>query len=326
MSEAVETSAVDVDRSAPTVSVRGTVVRAFVSAIALGLVFGRVSLVEVVSAARTLDPVWTATAFAVVYAAVVLSAFKWQLLLRARGYTLGLARLTRHYLVGLFFNNFLPTSVGGDVVRAWDTGRDLDDAPEGAASVIAERLVASLGLGLTAAIGLLFANVGPQAVVAVAIAIGASGLLIGLFLAPSRSEIMMRKAMGARFEGVVDWTVRAVRGVNETLRCRGAVFVVLVLSIAFQLLVALVNYCIFRALGEPVGFGECIVYSSVISAVTMVPISISGHGVREAGYAYFFGLAGVPASIAVTGSVLFFLVVALSALPGAVLFALGRGR
>ena len=56
----------------------------------------------------------------------------------------------------------------------------------------------------------------------------------------------------------------------------------------------------------------------------MVPISISGHGIREAGYAYFFGLVGVASAVAVSASVLFFAVVAIATLPGAALFAIGR--
>jgi hypothetical protein len=46
--------------------------------------------------------------------------------------------------------------------------------------------------------------------------------------------------------------------------------------------------------------------------------------IREAGYAYFFGLVGVASAVAVSASVLFFAVVAIATLPGAVLFAIGR--
>ena len=303
-----------------------TALRIAVSVAALAIVLARVPLRDVGHAFATLDPLWTLAAFGAVFAAIGISAVKWRMLLRARGYSIPLQRVLRHYFVGLFFNNFLPTSVGGDVVRAWDAGRDIDDAPEGAASVIAERLVASLALGLTAAIGLPFVTAGAQATLAVAVVIAASVGLVALFLAPARAESMMAKAMGGRFEGVADWVARAVKGVRETLRRTRTVLVVLALSVAFQVLVALVNFAIFRALGVAVSVGSCIVYTSVISAVTMVPISISGHGVREAGYVYFFGLAGVTAGVAVTASLLFFAIVALSTLPGALLFAIDRKR
>src|SRR5690606_2801011 len=57
----------------------------------------------------------------VVLLAIVLSAWKWGLLLASRGFPLPMTRLLRHYFVGLFFNNLLPSTVGGDAVRAWAT-------------------------------------------------------------------------------------------------------------------------------------------------------------------------------------------------------------
>ncbi len=94
----------------------------------------------------------------------------------------------------------------------------------------------------------------------------------------------------------------------------------------FQIFVATVNFGIFRALGVDISLAECVVYSSVVSAVTMIPISISGHGVREAGYVYFFGLAGVAQGDAVVASLLFFFVVALLTSVGGPLFIARSGR
>lgn len=302
----------------------GTALRVAVSVVALALVFARVPFAEVAGAVAHLDLVWLAAAFVAVYAAIAVSALKWDLLLRSRGHRLPFLRLVRHYFVGLFFNNFLPTSIGGDVVRAWDVGRDMDDAAEGAASVIAERLIASVALGLTAALGLPFVSGGREAAFAVAVVLVASCSLVALFFVPTRTSSMVAASMGDRFAAAKGWVGRATIAVRETLRQPGSVLVVLALSIGFQVLVATVNFTLFRALGATVSLGECVVYTSVISAVTMVPVSISGHGVREAGYAYFFALAGVSGSDAVTASLLFFAVVAVSSLPGAPLFAIGR--
>lgn len=301
-----------------------TLARVAVSVGALLFVLSRVDLAVMGAAMRGLSPLWAALTILAVLASIVVSTWKWSILLNVRGYSLPFLRLFRHYMVGLFFNNFLPTSVGGDVVRAIETGQDIDDMPEGAASVLAERLIAAVALGTTAAVGLLFAPASMQATVAVAIVLIVSIGLVALFLAPSRTSKMMASAMGGRFSSAANWVSSAVTALRKTLRSGRAVFSVFLLSILFQILVATVNYAIFQALDHPVGIGSCIVYTSIISAVTMVPISISGHGVREAGYAYFFGLAGVPAGVAVAASLLFFVVVALTTLPGGLLFAVGR--
>ncbi len=304
----------------------GPVARAMVSIAALAFVIWRVDLAAVARSFSGLDWRWMLLAAVSVYAAIVVSAFKWGVLLWARGHALPLVRLFRHYLVGLFFNNFLPTSVGGDVVRAWDAGRDIEDAPEGAASVITERIIASVGLACTAALGLPFVDVPDQAYMAVA-AVAVVGIgLAALFCAPSLSERMVASSLGGRFESVSGWARRATRAVGALLRRPALVISVLALSIVFQVIVALVNWCIFNALGVEVSLGACVVYTSIVSAITMIPVSISGHGVRELGYAHFFALAGVAEGVAVTASLLFFATVAVSTLPGAALFATGRRR
>ena len=303
---------------------RGTALRGLVSVVLLGFIMSRLDLAAVGNAIATLDWAWMFAAVGVVYAAVALSAVKWGVLLRARGFTIGFWRLVRHYMVGFFFNNFLPTSVGGDVVRAWDVGRDAGDAPEGAASVITERLIASVGLALTALLGLPFVPIDTQTAAAVGVVFVVGVGLAGLFMIPSLGERLVGSSMGGRFEHVGGWVGRATSAVGATLRRPSVTLGVLALSVGFQVLVAAVNWCIFRALGAPLPLAECVVYTSIVSAVTMVPVSISGHGVREAGYAYFFGIAGVPESQAVVASLLFFAVVAVSTAPGAVLFALGR--
>ncbi|HET7824150.1 MAG TPA: hypothetical protein VFK90_02410, partial [Anaeromyxobacter sp.] len=71
---------------------------------------------------------------------------------------------------------------------------------------------------------------------------------------------------------------------------------------------------------------RCVVYTPMIFTVTMLPVSLSGFGVREAAYVWFFGQAGVGPADAVAASLLFFAAVALASLPGAPLFALGRRR
>jgi len=299
-------------------------VRAAVSLALLAFIATRIDLAVVGEALTHLDWRWMAGAVGAVYAAILVSAIKWGALLRSRGHSLTLGRLTRHYLVGLFFNNFLPTSVGGDVIRAWDVGKDIGDSSEGAASVVAERLIASVGLAITAAIGLPFVSVGPQVYASVAAVFVAGIGLATLFLMPSWSKRIVRSSMGGRFEDVAGWVERTTMATGALLRDLPTAGRVLALSVAFQVLVATVNWCLFRALGTDVAFVECVIYTSVISAVTMVPISISGHGVREAGYAYFFSLAGVPTAVAVTASILFFATVAACTLPGAAFFAAGR--
>lgn len=86
---------------------------------------------------------------------LVLSAFKWSVLLRARGHNPPFGWLLGLYLVGQFANNFLPTSVGGDAVRLISLGRRIGSYAQASASVFLERLTGFLALSLIANLALL---------------------------------------------------------------------------------------------------------------------------------------------------------------------------
>ena len=111
---------------------------------------------DVWTAIMAARPDGIALAIALIILALLVSAIKWGILLRAQVATISLPYLFNTYLVGLFFNNFLPSNVGGDVARIADIAKRTGKAPEATASVIGERLISGLALALTALIGLLF--------------------------------------------------------------------------------------------------------------------------------------------------------------------------
>jgi uncharacterized protein (TIRG00374 family) len=300
--------------------------RLAVTAALLAAVTWRLDPSDLAARAAGLDGAWVAAAFAVVAAAVLLSAWKWGLVLAARGRPLPYPRLVRHYLVGLFFNNVLPTTVGGDAVRAWETARDTGEVPEAVGSVITERLVAGAALGVTALLGLPFVEVTPRLALLVGAFLVLDLALVAAFLAPRVAEGIAASILPRRAARARDAARAAVRAVRASLRAPGLVARVFALSVAFQVLVAGVNACLFAAMGLEPSLARCVVYTPMIFTITMLPVSISGLGVREAAYAYFFGQAGVGRADAVAASLLFFVVVALASLPGAPLFALGRRR
>lgn len=303
----------------------GTLMRALVSVGALAFLAYSVDLAGVGRSIQGLSLAWIIFSALAVLAAVAVSAWKWRVLLSELGTPLAFARVVRAYFIGFFFNNFLPTSVGGDVVRAWEAGRDLEDVPAGAGSVIAERLIASFALAVTAILGIPFVRLGSAAVqvaFALVVLLASATVLTAIFISPEKASRAMSKAMGGRFGSASEKVARSVGHVSTLLRSPGALLRVGVLSVVFQVLVALVNWGIFRSLGVQISPAEAVVYSSIVSAVTMVPVSISGHGVREVGYVYFFGLAGVAQTQAVTASLLFFTLVALLTAIGGLFFVM----
>ncbi len=301
-------------------------VRVAITVLLLGLLAWHLDLSQMVSRLRTLDAVWVAASVAVVLAAIAVSAWKWGLILRERGHQLPYTRLLRHYFVGLFFNNVLPTSVGGDAVRAWETTEDTGETPEAVGSVVSERLIAGVALGVTALVGLPFVEGSSKLVVQVLAFLAIDFVLVALFLLPKVAESIVGKLVPKKLQGLHVNIAATVVVVRNTLWNWRLFIKIAAYSICFQILVAAVNACLFQALGVHVSLAQCVIYTPMIFTITMLPISISGFGVREAAYWYFFSQIGVGQAEAIAASLLFFIVVGICSLPGAPLFVFGRKR
>ncbi|THF62647.1 lysylphosphatidylglycerol synthase transmembrane domain-containing protein [Pseudothauera rhizosphaerae] len=305
---------------------KGFALRLAITLALIAIVMGKLDLGDFSARFASFDPTWTVLAFLTVFAAVIVSAWKWGLILRERGHPLPYRRLVHHYFVGLFFNNVLPTTVGGDAVRAWETTRDTGEVPEAMGSVVTERLIAGVALGVTALLGLPFVETSPKLLLLVAAFLVIDLVLVGLFLVPRVAEGIVSKLLPPRFAGLRDAVTNTVQVVRSTLKNPRLFIRIMLLSILFQIFVAGVNACIFEAMGVPVTLAQCVIYTPMIFTVTMLPISLSGLGVREAAYWYFFAQVGVSQVDAVVASLAFFIIVGISSLPGAPLFVLNRRR
>ena len=101
---------------------------------------------------RSASIIWLAGALGFYLLMVLASAWRWGLLLRAQGTPVPARRLTQSFLVATFFNNFLPSNIGGDVVRITDTAKDTHSRTLAATVVLMDRGIGLLGLGLVAAV------------------------------------------------------------------------------------------------------------------------------------------------------------------------------
>ena len=108
---------------------------------------------------RTLGGVawgWLAVAFSLHTLGLLFSAYRWRILIRAQGDDVPLSFLVKSYLVGTFFNNFLPTRFGGDVVRIWDGSKYSQSLVRSSAVVLVERATGIIVLFLFALVASLF--------------------------------------------------------------------------------------------------------------------------------------------------------------------------
>lgn len=263
---------------------------------------------------RHLDPNWILAAVVWIVISILVSVPKWGLVLASLGIHLSYGELWRAYWAGLFFNNLLPSSIGGDALRIWWAGQSSGDHPGAATSVITERILATTGLALTGLAGALLA-VDPDRR-----AIGLFGLLVIISLA-----LMGLIAWGKTPRWVQRSHRRSLSFLNDMAGHGGKfgrqwrrLITVGALSVVFQVAVVAVNYCIFRSLGvKTLPFEDLLYIVPFISAVSMLPVGINGFGLREGAYVLTLAAYQIPAATAVSASLIFVFLVSLCSLYGA---------
>lgn len=305
----------------------GVTIKLLITFILLWLILAKLELKEVAVMLQKTDPIQLALAGLLAIIAVILSAYKWQLLLAARGWKLSITALTKIYFVGLFMNNFLPSSIGGDAMRIYQVGKKINNTSESAASVILERVLATLGL----AIPVLFALVPNRELLGQFF----SSIIYFFIFCAALIFIIMKPSIMSPLKSI-SWKwwqniiikAREIGVVISSYRAKPrAILKVIFYSIIFQLTIVLINYCLVLGMGiEGISLWHCILMVPIISAVSMIPVSINGLGIREGAYILLFGPLGLSTSQAITLSMVFFFIVTVISLFGGLIFILEREK
>ena len=252
---------------------------------------------------KGMNPAWLLPALAAYAVTQSISVWRWNRLLRAQHIEVESRRLTESIWVSMFFNNFLPSNIGGDVVRIADT------APAAGSKTLAMTVIlVDRALGLSALI-----------VIAASGALAAS--LLGVHI-PGARWLWLASALGAAaavsiiaMPQLVGHALRPMRALNKpwlterTHRLEDAVIkfrnapTALAGAFAGALAVQLTIVAFYLLTAEglsvplPIFLGAVLIPVSLV--VQMAPVSINGFGVREAVFAFFFRRFGLPTDAAV---------------------------
>ncbi len=278
-----------------------TLVKVGVSLALLAFLFSRVDAPRLWHLARSASIPWLATALGLYYLMICVSAWRWGVLLVAQGLRFPLRRLTSSFFVATFFNNFLPSNIGGDVVRIADTAPAAGSRTRAATVVLIDRGMGLLGLALIAAIGATLTerfhpiDLGPVSPTllwlgfAAATTLAAPALLnpegFTRLLSPLR--VLHAEWIDIRLARLTDSLSRFRETPAALASCFAGAIVVQAILVAFYLAVA-------RSMRIPVGFAELALVVPISFIVQMLPISMNGFGVREATFAFYFTRFGLP--------------------------------
>ena len=250
----------------------------------------------------------------------VVSALRWTVLTRPLGIGTPYKDLATYYFIGMFFNLFAPSTVGGDVSRVYYLAREQNKDPQqrgstiqAAVSVLVDRAIGMVALIWLGAVGLLlFPEYGiPPAIRALSLSLAVAFLVLG-FLLPLVWRVLPEDAH--------PWVTK-LRLILTSYRTGWRVIPqAITLSFMVHFVQAWMHVIMGLALHLSLPLSFCIIIYPLVGTFAALPISVNGFGLREGGYIFLLALIGINSEEGIAFGLLLFLIVAVDSLIGGVLF------
>lgn len=295
--------------------------KAAISILLIWYLLDRVDVSKVVARARTLDFSEAALCLAVLVVQTGLVTLRWWFVARITDTVLSLSAALRILVIGMFFNQTLPSSVGGDAVRVWLVTREGVSLGKAVNVVLCDRVFAVIVLVgiIGATLPAIYTRVSDDATrtaLAALVGCGAAGLAVFLVAGEKIAHLLRHWRVTRPFGDLASDFRR--------LFTRTAAIVPLVISVVVHLLTVLAVMLLAWGLDLQAGFFDGLMIVPTVLLLTTLPISVAGWGVREGAMVAGFGLVGVPADGALALSVLFGLATIVVSLPGGIVWLVGR--
>jgi glycosyltransferase 2 family protein len=299
-----------------------TAAKAVVTLLLLALLFRKVDYTATLRHLRDITPLTAVISLVVLNVGIALANARWRIILQSMGRAFTDWNLYRLNLVGQFFNQALPSTVGGDGMRIWLLYQDGCSFAEAINSVLIDRVTGFAVLGIMSLYGLptlverLFAIPKGQTLAGIVVLIIA---LCVVFYVLAREHTRLAKFRVGRFVSqiIADLLFLAARPGDSAK--------ITLLSIGAQISAFVVIWLILRDLGADIFVGVMIV-APVVLLLLVLPISIAGWGLREGLFVIGFGLFNVPEDIALAASIVFGLITLAEGLIGGVFWIFRPAR
>jgi len=301
--------------------------------VSLGLIsylLWKVDLKDSIKTLAGIEPMYLVMSIAVMFFLIVLASLRWRLCLSAQDIHIRIGSVFNYSLIGFFFNNFAPSTVGGDVAKGVMISRFSKKKLGIAISIVMDRLIGFLATGLMALFALAISfNLPLDKKLRLAILLFAGLVILLLFLVFHKG--LSHKVAGflssLHLQNIADKIVSVADAISIYRTYPNFIKKALVISLGMQIGNISAGYLLALGLGIKISFLYFVVFTPLIMAVMAIPISLNGLGLREGAYVGFFSLAGVPNEGALAISIAYYAVILfLSLIGGGLLLRSGLKR
>jgi len=292
-----------------------TLLKVLVTLSLLAWVASRIGLQQITGQLAGVRPGYLIAAVLIFTVSNFLGAWQWQRLMNALEIPFSYGRALNLYFVGLFFNNFLIGSLGGDIVKVFSVSRQERRGREALAATFVDRFAGFFVMAGCAILACLFLILHPllrgheinSHILHYVILIFLVFLLGTVLLFSRRVSYLIYEILLARFNplGLRD-KLRQVHDFFHAYRHKyGLGLQVFGLSTLIQVLRIAVHYYCALSIGFDIDFIYFLVFVPLIAMAALLPISVGGFGVRESTAPFLFGSVAVVAAADPSGTLAF---------------------
>ena len=298
-------------------------VKALVSVGLLVFLFARTPLDQFANAARGVQAEWLVGAGLLLFASNLLGTWQWSRLLHVVDIRIPFWKVATYYHVGLFFNNFLPAGIGGDIARVADASRHGPTKTAALSAVMMDRLVGTVAMASLALVTTLPAIDRFHLTIAYLAVVGFFALSVTLVwavfhpaLLPACERLLARVGLGGLSPHLDDLAER-LAGFREQRGLFAGLFAIAALT---QISRIGVHALVAKGLGLEIPLVYFFLFVPLLAVIVSMPISFNGIGVREGAGILLFGLVGVSRAEAFSLQFLTYLVMVAVSLLGGLAF------
>ncbi|MDH5785001.1 MAG: flippase-like domain-containing protein [Chromatiales bacterium] len=294
-------------------------IKLIVTGVIFYLVFNKVDIEGVFATMARVDLRFLLVAVGLQFLSTIVASYRWKLVMQRLAFGQNFVFYLRSYFKGSFFNQGLPTSIGGDAIRVIDVARTGHRKREAFYGVAVDRGLGLVGLLIFNLLANLFApNLLPTEVywvLNVLVIGGIVGFIVFYFL--NRISWLEQRM-------VTRVLLRISQRLDIVLDSAAAILRHLPLALLIHLLSLLCIYTIGSGVGMEFDVLTYMVIVPPVILLTIVPISLAGWGVREGGMIGLFALLGADNTLVLSMSIIYGLILIVTALPGLVIYLLGK--
>lgn len=246
------------------------------------------------------------------------SAYKWSIIASTIGFKQKFSNYVQYYFIGMFFNLFLPSTVGGDVGKAYYLYKGESNARKGPAiySVLGERFSGLAVLITLGTIALQTPIADPVPLWIRYFSLGFLALIV--FGAPLFPHVIKRMFSQD------NWMNRSLMRDVKVFWDYKLVAICLGWSLVFHSLIVIIHILIGMSMNLNIPILYYIALYPIVAVISFVPFAFNGIGVREGAYIYFLGLIGIKPAVGLAFGILWFMVVVVTSLFGGLIYIKGN--